>query len=128
MAASLNDQAILAADALFIGRVQQALVYTCTLVREETVPLPPVGVPAAVISTFFRKRSDFATAVLSNPAAYKMVVAAIAATDATVIANATQAGTVALTTGNVDAQQALASDTNINNAVYAQFNTLFSPV
>ncbi len=126
---TLADEAILAADAIFIGRVQQALVNNCILIREENVPAPPTGIPAAVIAEFYKKRANFAVQVLSNPTAFAAVIVRSVATDATVIANVTSAGTlVGASQATVDAQQAAATDININNAIFAQFNSYFSPV
>ena len=117
MAATTNDQAILAADQLFINRVREALVATCVAVTTE-----------ATTTAYHYKRVAFATAVLNNPVSYATLFAYTVATDANVISDATAAGTVALTTGNVDAQQVNCTDAHINNAISGQFNSFFSPV
>lgn len=128
MASGHNDQALLSSDLLFIARVQQSMVGVCIAIRGENVPAPPAGVPAAVIAAFYKRRGDFATQVLNNPAAFRALFANAVATDSSVVANATVNGSVALTNNNIDAQQALISDTNIDSAVAAQFNAFFSPV
>jgi hypothetical protein len=45
------------------------------------------------------------------------------ATDASVIGDATQAGTVALTAGNRAAQSALVTDAHIDTAIASMFNS-----
>jgi hypothetical protein len=115
MAASLNDQAILAADLLFINRVRESLVATCVAVTTETTT-----------TAYHYRRAQFATTVLNNPTAYQALFAYTVATDASVIGDATAAGTVALTVGNADTQQALVTDAHITNAVSGQFNSFFN--
>lgn len=116
MAASLNDQAILSGDTLFINRVRESLVAACVAITNE-----------ATSTAFHFKRAAYASAVLNNPTAYQQLFAYGVATDASVISDATQAGTVALTAANVDGQQALVTDAHINNAVSGQFNSFFTP-
>lgn len=128
MPASHNDAALLTASTLFIGRVELSVVAACLAIRGESIPAPPAGVPAAVIAAFYKRRGDFATQVLDNSVAFKLIFAKGVATDPNVVANATVGGSVPITTNNVDAQQALVTDTNIDNAVAAQFNAFFSPV
>ncbi len=123
---TLADEAILVTSTGFGGRVAQAMVNNCVIIREENVPNPPAGIPASVIADFYKKRANFATAVLNNQAGFKATFVAAVATDATVIANVTAPGS--LTTGNVEANQLLATDSNINNAIFSQFNSFFSPV
>jgi hypothetical protein len=115
MAASRNDQAILAADALFINRVQESLVAACVAITTE----------ATTVAYHFR-RVQFAQTVLNNPTTYKALFALTVATDANVISDATNGGTVALTSANADAQQALVTDAHMDAAVSGQFNSFFS--
>jgi len=116
MAASLNDQAILATNLLFTNRARQSLVATCVAVTTE-----------AVTTAYHYRRAQFATTVLNNPTSYQTLFAYAVATDANVISDATVAGTVALSAGNADTQQALVTDAHINNAVSGQFNSFFNP-
>jgi len=61
-------------------------------------------------------------AATSNQAAYVTLFANAVATNATVLSDATQAGTVVLTTGNVAAQAALVTDAHIDAAIAGMFN------
>jgi hypothetical protein len=115
---TLNDQAVLAKDAIFISRVQQALVAACISITNE-----------ATSAALHYKRAAFATQVLNNPTPYSLLFAFAVATDPTVIANVTGPGTlVGASQATIDTQQALATDTNINNAVSSSFNSFFSPI
>ena len=58
-----------------------------------------------------------------SPETYKVLFADMIATDANVLADATQAGTVALTSGNVATQAALVTDAHMDAAVSSEFNT-----
>lgn len=118
MAASLNDQAILAGSTLFKNRVLQSLVASCISITTEAV----------TVSTLLLhvRRAAFAHTVLNNQTTYQVPVAVAVATDVSVIGDATQAGTVVLTSGNVDAQQALVTDAHINAAISGQFNAFFN--
>jgi hypothetical protein len=118
MAASHNDSAILSKDSLFIARVLQSLVAAAGNIQTEAI--------TTNTQSLHNKRAAFCVAILNNPTAYAQLFAYTVATDSNVLSNATVAGTVALTAGNVDAQQALISDTNIDNAVSGQFNNFFS--
>lgn len=74
---------------------------------------------------FHRERQTQAVGILNNPDSFKVLFASTVATDANVISDATQVGTVALTTGNVATQAALVTDAHIDAAVSAQFNSFF---
>lgn len=115
MAASFNDANILGTNALFVGRVQAALLSAC------------VNIAAEGNVADHAVRLQLVHAVLSTPtnlANYASEFGLTAATDATVLADATQNGTVVLTTGpgNIATQQALVTDAHITNAVSGQFN------
>lgn len=113
-AASHNDSAVLSTDTTYQNRVQESALALCvqTVVSED---------PRTVVN--HKQRAAFCQLVVSAPATFKVLFAATTATDTTVLADATQAGTVALTTGNVAAQAALVTDAHIDNAVAAEFNT-----
>lgn len=115
MAASHSDAYQLSQSPVFQNRVQAALYTYCTVVGSEAWTVP-----------FHRERTTFVTGVLSNistPNPWVVMFANIASTNATVLADATQAGTVVLTTGNRDTQAALVTDTDLDNAISSQFNT-----
>jgi hypothetical protein len=118
MPASLNDQAILSSDSLFINRVRQAFVAASIAITNESIT--PSTLP------LHQKRANYASAVVSNPTLYAPQWAIAVATDANVIADATAAGSVVLTTGNVAAQQALVTDAHINTAASAMYNSFFT--
>ena len=118
MAASRNDSAILSKDVLFINRVLESLVAACVSIQSEAIT-------AATLS-IHNKRAAFCVAVLNNPSAFAQLFAYTVATDANVLGDATAAGTVALTAGNADAQQALVTDAHMDTAVASQFNSFFS--
>lgn len=112
--ATHSDSYILSQCIPFQNRVQAALLTYCTVVATEGWTVP-----------FHRERANFVTQVLGNtstPNPYVALFSYSSATDATVLSDATQAGTVTLTTGNVATQQALVTDTHIDNAVASQFN------
>ena len=110
--ATLADQSILWTDLTFQGRVQEALVGGCIAISNEGF---------AVVN--HKKRADYCSNVLAGPANFKATFAISVSTDANVISDATAAGTVALTAGNVAAQAALVTDAHIANAISGQFNS-----
>lgn len=115
MAASRSDQFQLGQDTVFQGRVQASLIAACVAIGNEGWAVP-----------FHRERSTFASQILSatgGQSAYVTLFAASVATDPTCIADATQGGTVVLTTANRAGQAALVTDAHIDAAVSAQFNT-----
>jgi len=113
---SLNDQFVLSGDATFQGRVQASLLAACVAISNEGWNVP-----------FHRERANFAMQVLcginSTQSAYVTLFANSVATDPVVIADATQNGTVSLTTGNRSTQSDLITDDHINSAVASQFNS-----
>lgn len=112
MAASRADSAILLTDATFQNRIKESLEAACQAVATEGF-----GVP------FHRERQKFLTQVVQAPETFKTLFATLAATDTSVLADATQGGTVALTTGNVAAQAALVTDAHLDAAISGEFNT-----
>lgn len=115
MAASFNDMNALAASTTFLNRVQMAMELYCTVVGSESASTIP----------FHRERATFAAGIVNNPTTYAPLFAGVAAVNAVVIADATSSGTVVLTSTNIATQQALIPDTDISNAIAAQFNTFF---
>jgi hypothetical protein len=114
MAASLSDSNVLGVNGIFIGRVQSSLCRACVAIFAEGIAV-----------NNHRDRVALVHQVLSNPTnllAWATNFAMTVATDTNVLADATQAGTVVLTTGTIAAQQALATDAHINSAVDGQFN------
>jgi hypothetical protein len=113
-AASHSDSAVLSTDPTYQNRVQESLLAYCvqTVVSED---------PRTVVN--HKQRATLCELAVTSPASFKTLFAATTATDTTILADATQAGTVALTSGNVAAQAALATDAHIDNAVAAEFNT-----
>jgi hypothetical protein len=111
---ALNDQKLLATDATFLGRVQAGLIGV-----SNTIAVEGWGVP------FHRERATFAAQVLNNPSAYAQLFANVLATDTNCISDATQAGTVPLTSGNVATQAALVTDAHISAACGNYYNSFF---
>jgi hypothetical protein len=116
MAVSHNDRYMLGTDPTFQNRVMTSLVAACVSIMNE-------GWPGG--GGFHKERAKQATAILQAPSNYKGIYAQVVATDPSCIADATVAGTVALTVGNVAAQAALVTDAHIDNAVSGQFNSFF---
>lgn len=114
MAASRSDMNILSGDAGFIGRVRASMIATSIAITTE-----------AWTVAFHRERQTYAVAILNQPDIFKALFANSVATDASVISDATQAGTVVLTSGNVAAQAALVTDAHIDAAISGQFNSFF---
>ena len=115
MAASHNDSFQLAQDATFQGRVGASLWAACIAIGSES----GLSVP------FHRERQTFASAILSNltsPNPYAAIFANAVSTDATVLSDATQGGTVTLTSGNRATQAALVTDAHIDAAISGEFN------
>lgn len=115
MAVTHNDKYQLSQEPTFQNRVQASLVAACIAMANE-------GWAVA----FHRERSDFANRVLLSPngsnANYVQLFSNVVATDTNVIGDATQAGTVALTSGNRATQQALVTDAHIDNAISSVMN------
>lgn len=118
MAVALNDEYQLSLDAVFQNRVQVALIAACVAIGNED----PRSTPS------HRERQTYAQQILNssvsnNQSAYVTQFAQAVATVTAVINDATQNGTVSLTTSNRAAQAALVLDADINNAVSAVFDT-----
>ncbi len=116
MAASFNDMALISTDSTFINRVASALWQACVSIANEAAARDH---PA---------RKAYAAQILNNPNTYKPLFVNVVSVDTTVIADATQAGTVVITTGNVAAQAALATDAHMATAVSAAFNAFISGI
>jgi hypothetical protein len=114
MTASRSDMNMLSTDTTFQGRVRASLIAASVAITNE-------GWAVA----FHRERATYAVQILNSPDTYKLLFADSAATDASVISDATQAGTVVLTSGNVATQAALVTDAHIDNAISSQFNSFF---
>lgn len=114
MAATRSDSYILSTDVNFQNRVRTSLVAACISIKNE-------GVGVA----FHRERETYLVAVMNQPDSFKTLFANSVATDASVIADATAAGTVTLTSGNVATQAALVTDAHIDTAIASQFNSFF---
>jgi len=113
---ALQDSYILAADPNFQGRVQSALLLACNNIATE-------GSTSVI---FHRERQTFAAQIMSatggSQAGYVTLFANAVATNATVVSDATGAGSVALTTTNRSTAASQVTDTDINNAVAQLFN------
>lgn len=116
MAASHSDQYQLSQSPPFQNRVQASLIAACVAIGTEGW---------AVL--FHRERSTFAASILSASGTVQSTFVQLfsnsVATDTNVIADATQAGTVVLTSTNRDAQGALVTDAHIDAAISGQFNS-----
>lgn len=119
--ANLNDMATLATDGVFGNRVFMALcIYCSSTILNETITSATVQIHAA--------RKNFASQVLNNPNQYKPLFVNIAACNQTVANDATGTtganGTLVGLTSTALATAALAcTDTDIENAVAASFNS-----
>lgn len=114
MPASLSDSNILGTNSVFLGRVQGSLLAACVAIAAEglAVLLHPA-------------RMQLVHQILASPTSltsWSTIFALAVATDTTVLADATAAGTVVLTGANVLTQQALVTDAHINTAVSARYN------
>ncbi len=114
MAASFNDSAVLGANAAFVSRVQSALLSAAININSEGIAVVNHGPRIQLVHQVLQSPSN-----LTN---YATMFGLSVATDASVISDATQVGTVVLTTNNIAAQEALVTDTHITNAVSGQFN------
>lgn len=115
MAISYSDKYQLSQEPTFQNRVQASLVAACVSISNEGW---------AVV--FHRERSIFAAQVLlspSGPTNYVQLFSNAVSADANVIGDATQAGTVILTSANRAAQSALVTDPHIDTAIAAAFNS-----
>lgn len=112
MPATFKDMDQLRLDPTFQGRIRAALISLCLGASNEAWTVP-----------FHRERQMFAVSVLNSPDNFVNLFASSVATDATVIADATQGGTVAVTGANAATQQGLVTDAHIQTAVLAQINS-----
>lgn len=116
MAATHLDRVNLAAEPTFQNRVRQSMVAAAIAISNE-------GWSGGLIHQLRRRQ---ARAILNDQLdGMKILYARGVAGDSSVIADATQAGTVAITGGNAAAQQALVTDAHIDNAISGQFNSYF---
>lgn len=115
MAASYSDQQFLAADPTFQNRVRQSLLAACLAIKSESPTTTP----------FHREREAFLVGVMNSPDSFKVFVSQSVACNASVISDATAAGTVVLTSGNAAAQAALVTDAHIDAAISSNFNSFF---
>lgn len=108
------DQAILAGDGTFQNRVTASLLSASVSISNEGWTVP-----------FHRERATFAAAILSGgpQGAYMTAFANSVATDATVIADATNSGAITLTTTNRSTAASQVTDAHIDNAISSQFNS-----
>jgi hypothetical protein len=127
-AQSLNDQSVLSLDINFVQRVRTATIAAAINISSD-------GLTTGINI----KRHAQAQSIMNSPDSWKNLFSAAIATQPTVIGPATASGTVVLTpmvcttnslgvqtcTGNVDTQQALVTDTVINTAVSAVYNSFF---
>ncbi|MBV9075652.1 MAG: hypothetical protein JOZ10_18670 [Acidobacteria bacterium] len=116
MAASHSDSYVLSTDSTFRSRVQAALITAAISIWNE-----------AGSTAFHVQRVRYAAEIMNSPGTCAPLFANAVATDATCLSDATQGGTVALTSGNVAAQAALVSDVHMDNAISAQFNSFLVP-
>ena len=117
MAVSHNDRYLLGTDSKFQNRCQASLLTTAIAIQSE-----------APTAAYHRERDIYVAAIMSTIALFNDAVqrhSFACATDANVIGDATQGGTVTLTSANVDNQQALVTDAHIDAAMSAQFDTFF---
>lgn len=111
MAVSHSDRFQLSQDVGFQSRVQAALAAACVNIANEGWAI-----------AFHRERASFAVQILNGAQNFTILFANTVSTDTSVIGDATQAGTVALTSGNRAAQALLVTDVHIDNAISAEFN------
>jgi hypothetical protein len=114
MATSRSDMNVLSTDPGFQNRVRASLISASISITTESRT-----------TAFHRERETYAVAILNSPDSFKLLFANSVATDASVISDATQVGTVVLTSGNVATQAALITDAHIDNAIAGQFNSFF---
>lgn len=120
--ANLNDMATLATDTVFGNRVFMALIQFCTNV------VPTESITSSSVQTHIA-RKNYAAQILNNPNIYKpLFVNAVAANQ--IVANeATASGTiVGDTTGPLATAALLCTDTDINNAIAAAFNSFVGQI
>lgn len=120
--ANLTDMSILAGDQTFQNRVAEALFIYCW----NTVPSE--SITAASVS-LHNARKNYAAGVLNNPNTFKPLFVNVVASNQIVANDATTNGTlVGLGSSQVATAAALATDTDITNAVAAAFNAFIPGV
>lgn len=117
-AASHNDSAVLSSDATFQNRVRQSLVSACVTVSTEAV----TGLTGSMPLDLHKRRVNFCALVLAAPDSFKTLFADTVAVNATVLNEATQNGTVAITSANVATQAALVLDNDMDAALSLDLN------
>jgi hypothetical protein len=120
--ANLNDMAVLATDPVFGNRVLIALTQFCaTVISGEAITANSLAQHIA--------RKNFAAQILNNPSNFKPFFVNVVAANQIVANDATISGTIAGQTGTVLAASALlCTDTDINNAIAAAFNSFISGI
>ena len=117
MATSHSDRYFLGIEPLFVHRVRSSLLIYCATVVNEGW---------AVV--FHEQRLQRAVSVINNPDSFMQLYANAAALDASVISDATGAGTVAVDASNSATRQALVTDAHLDAAILAQFNYFVVPL
>jgi hypothetical protein len=121
MTASRSDMYFLSQDPTFQNRVQQSMLAAAVAIANEGYGI-----------VFHQQRAALSTGVIISPRGvsgglnYTLLFTNTVATDASVIADATAAGTVVLTGGNAAAQAALVTDAHIDVAISDCWNAFFS--
>jgi hypothetical protein len=119
--ANLTDMSILATDTTFGNRVFCSLMLYCS----STIPSESITSATAQIHA---ARKNFAANIVSNvqtPNPYKQTFINVVSVNQTVANDATAGGTlVGLGSSQVATAAAACTDTDINNAVAAAFNSL----
>lgn len=99
---------------MFQQRVEMSLLSACININSEGIAVNNHSARLALVHS-----------ILASPAQlqnYAQMFALTVATDASVLADATQNSTVVLSSVNVSTQQALVTDAHIDTAVSGQFN------
>lgn len=116
-AVSYTDKYFLGQNATFQKRVRAALIANAVTISNE-----------ALTVAFHYQRVKLANAILLNADLYVAYFTPALSTDATIIADATSSGTIAIpddTTATT--RQASVTDAHIDGAIAAQFNFFFVP-
>jgi hypothetical protein len=113
-AQSLSDKGLLWTDPAFQRRVSSAMITAAINISSD-------GLSAGINA----KRHAQVQAIMTSPAYWTLLFSQAVATDPTVSSQATTGGTIVLTTANLATQAALTTDTAINTAVAAQYNSFF---
>lgn len=111
---SLSDKGLLWTDTAFQRRVSSAITTASINISSD-------GLTTGINI----KRHAQAAQIMTNPQNWATLFAEAIAVDPTVSSQATQGGTVPITAGNLAAQAALVTDTAINTAAAAQYNSFF---